>query len=75
MWLTGSATLINASQCICHPPGIAKLRRHPPPLALLMGLSDEIYSEFMNSTDGAGLDSVWLDTGHVIVSTNLAIDR
>jgi hypothetical protein len=29
----------------------------------------------MNSTDGAGLDSVWLDTGHVIVSTNLAIDR
>ena len=29
----------------------------------------------MNSSDGAGLDSVWLDTGHVIVSTNLAIDR
>jgi hypothetical protein len=24
----------------------------------------EIYSEFMNSTGGAGLNSVWLETGH-----------
>jgi len=34
-----------------------------------------IYSEFINSTDGDGLDSEWLDAGRVIVSTNLAIDR
>ena len=34
-----------------------------------------IYSEFINSTDGDGLDSEWLDAGRVSASTNLAIDR
>jgi len=34
-----------------------------------------IYLEFINSTNGDGLDSEWLDAGRVIVSTNLAIDR